>query len=612
MVLSPAQQAALDQVRAGSGASSLSPAQQAALDAAAEQRQWAEYDAKQARVKAQGEAEVQAIYDDMPAYQRGLLGANRGIRNMLGSAANLVGLEGEVEVPFAREGEWGTIDSTDKGLRQAREEKRDLGTAGAVGEFIGETAIAAPLGGVAGKGAQLAFKGAQAIPGLTRAAAFASKTAARPTVQAAGQGAVFGSLTADPDERLMGAGLGATLGGGLGLGGQALKKTFGSGLVKIRDEAKELMARGVKDIPLNLAAKEGFAQTVYHHVLRAVPGVGKHLRAQRDDALRGWQNIVNSRALPKEVQSRLDKATDMEHAYRIMDDFFRLEAYEPIKKYALNTASKDLKAAFSGVMGSLKEKSDRKALQGLIDKHLKRTSAVLGPSGKPLSTGGATVDDLLLLRQEASELKIRSPKLSEAIDDFIVKNLAPGKQVLNSKRELLEEFVPTTAAEKELVKYLKLREPYHAKSMISEAMVQESAANYQPRNLEGAIKKYYGTQKNRGQAPLQDLERLGREGLPEHYLNAPHPGFFQKAAVGAPAVAAAGWGTGAKQAAGFAAWPVSWALAQRGTQRSLAGQTKAQQKILANLLKKQNIKDYRTGGRYLRAGAENLVSGANE
>jgi len=610
MALSPAQQAALDQVRAGSGVSGLNPAQQAALDAVAEKRQWAEYDAEQARVKAEGEAEIQAIYDDAPAWQRGLLGVNRGIRNMLGSAANLVGLEGEVEVPFARKGEWGTIDSTDEGLRRAREEKRDLGTAGAVGEFIGETAITAPLGGVAGKGAQLAFKGAQAIPGLTRAAAFASKTAARPTVQAAGQGAVFGTLTADPDERLMGAATGAALGGGLGLGGQALKRTFGSGLVKIRDEAKELMARGVKDIPLNLAAKEGFAQTVYHHVLRAIPGVGKHLQAQRDDALRGWQNIVNSRALPKEVQGRLDKATDMEHAYRIMDDFFRREAYEPIKKYALNTASKDLKAAFSGVMGSLKKKSDRKALQNLMDKHLKRTSAILGPKGKPLSKGGATVDDLLLLRQEASELGIRSPKLSEAIDNFIVKNLAPGKQVLNSKGKLLDSFVPTTTAEKELVKYLGLREPYHAKSMISEAMVQESAANYQARNLERAIKKYYGKKKNRGQAPLQDLSKLGREALPKDYLNAPHPGFFQKAAVGAPAVSAAGWGTGAAQAAGLLFWPAARTLAAKGTQRGLAGQTKAQQKILANLLKNQGA--YRAGGLGLRAGAENLVSGANE
>lgn len=143
------------------------------------------------------------------------------------------------------------FDVSDEAIAEQKRIDQELSNtkAGMGGQFVGEMATLAPLGAVGG-GVKLAT-GATKLPTAMRVLA------------ATGEGALAGSLVADPNERLEGAGWGSLTGGILSLGGAGVSRVAKDGYAKMKPEARRLLNSVEKftgkksSVPMTLAADVG-------------------------------------------------------------------------------------------------------------------------------------------------------------------------------------------------------------------------------------------------------------------------------------------------------------------------------------------------------------------
>tara|TARA_R110000737_G_scaffold60697_1_gene87499 strand:- start:797 stop:2248 length:1452 start_codon:yes stop_codon:yes gene_type:complete len=153
-------------------------------------------------------------------FDKFMAGVGDGFMNIAQGAGNMVGL----------------VD--DETIMDRKELMAPLGdtTAGSIGQFAGEVATLAPLGFI-GKGAQVA-SGALKTKGMLPTAARILGGRAAPMIA---EGAVAGTIAANPNERLQGAALGAGTAGALKMATSAGGRIFNRGIAETTDSAKHLL-----------------------------------------------------------------------------------------------------------------------------------------------------------------------------------------------------------------------------------------------------------------------------------------------------------------------------------------------------------------------------------
>ena len=515
---------------------------------------------------AQGDARVAKAkrnsISKLPAYQKVMLGLNQSGREAIGQIGNLFGVQGTAKIPFSGGGDWGTVHfDTDSWHRdKQRFGNSGVGGWGLTGKIVGDMGLlAAPIA----KGSKLVAgaAGKLGMGGLAKSRLAASMA----------QGGAYGAYSFGPEKRGTGTTVGALTGGGMTVGGQALKRTFGKGLVKATEGARDFMQKTNTLVPINLAAKEGGlsggAKTVYQHVLRAMPGVAGKLNQQRDNALHAWQQLAIGRTLPLKVQQRLQGMGDARSAFKVVKKYFDDEAFETIKQYKINTSSKVIgKNPFGYAFKEMVTKSDKKRLKEFLDDRF---------YGKK----DLTVKDLFEMRRLADEkLGI---KLGPGVDRIIERNLTGQKNFAQMLLDPASKVKPKlgTKSERDLADYFMLKEPYANYKVVAKAMdaAKAEGGDFVPRGLARAVSGN-STQKAAGTARMQDVADDGLLGMDPTFLTAPRPGFFQQAAVTAPQVLSGAAGV---------TYPVGFGLTREATQRWLMGMTPHQQKLMAHLLKNQ-------------------------
>lgn len=190
---------------------------------------------------------------------RGLAGTGQGMENVVRHLGNLVGLESNADLARAK--------ALDAPLLNT--------TGGKIGNFIGTTAITAPLMMGAGEGA-------------LQAGGLLGRMAGTTLGKAAIEGAAQGLATSDPGQRLQGTLAGGALGAllpGIGKVGGKLVRGFSR-----TPEAQTLLDRGVDLTPglLNPAAQRNASE----EAAQSLPFVGASIARARNAALKGFQRTA--------------------------------------------------------------------------------------------------------------------------------------------------------------------------------------------------------------------------------------------------------------------------------------------------------------------------------
>jgi hypothetical protein len=205
--------------------------------------------------------EVRPVSEEMGTGARVLAGVGRGMENIGRQAGNIVGLQ------------------DDAGLQRLAETDADLlsTTGGKVGNFIGEVAATAPLGGLAAGGARAAGAG------LIRAGM--------------AEGAAQGALTAGPGNRLGGAATGAAFGAVLPGAARAVQRFARP--MKATAEASRLVNRGVNLTPGELNPTGKLAQ--WEQALQSSAVGGAKIQEARAGAMRDFQRAVAQSTGPENM-----------------------------------------------------------------------------------------------------------------------------------------------------------------------------------------------------------------------------------------------------------------------------------------------------------------------
>lgn len=201
------------------------------------------------------------------ALSRGLAGTGQGMMTILRHAGNLMG------------GVDGTSNADLK--RDARLDAPLLNTtAGKVGNFVGETAALAPVGG----GAEF---------GLGKLGAMGLRAAASPIMSGMAQGAAQGFLSADPGRRLAGTLTGGMTGGVLpGVGAGIGKLARG---ISRTAAAQTLLDEGVSLTPGQMNPR-GVLNRM-EQAAEALPVVGDLAQNSRENAMRQYTRAMVERSM---------------------------------------------------------------------------------------------------------------------------------------------------------------------------------------------------------------------------------------------------------------------------------------------------------------------------
>lgn len=242
---------------------------------------------------------------------------------------------------------------SDEELAEAKELDSDLmnTTAGQIGNFVGETVATLP----AGVGVGAAMKG---LRGAETASSALNKTRAALTGTPATmgvEGAVVGSIVADPEER----GAGALVGGGMSAGiGKVLKTgkdMFTNAWIPKSESAKTLEKTMSKvgqphNIPLSQSG-EGIGRDLYSNVVANMPLVGNKFKTQYDDSLQDFRVLLAEQAFPPKANYTPDPSKPMKETLEEMTELWNGvkdargdlikpglfdEALEPIKDVPIN------------------------------------------------------------------------------------------------------------------------------------------------------------------------------------------------------------------------------------------------------------------------------------
>jgi hypothetical protein len=195
---------------------------------------------------------------------------------------------------------------------------------GRFGNLVGEAAATAPLG--MGAGAALE----RFAPALARSV----------LAQGAGQGAIQGAATSDPDERLRNALFGALTGGGLGAAG---KVTRGAVYGAHRTPAAQtLLDQGVSLTPGQM--NPGGTMNLLEQSAESLPIVKPLIHGARDSAEQDWQRAVFERAaVPGTKITPSENPSEMlQQAYDSYDPLYAQAKDIPVKPAVMsgNTGTK--------------------------------------------------------------------------------------------------------------------------------------------------------------------------------------------------------------------------------------------------------------------------------
>lgn len=215
------------------------------------------------------------------AIDRTLAGAGQGMTNVVRHVGNLLGgIGGTTDADLARD------KATDAPLLNT--------TAGKVGNFLGTTAITAPLMLGAGEGA-------------LQAGGLLGRLAGTTLGKGAIEGAAQGFATADPGQRLQGTLTGGVLGGALpGIGKVGGK--FVRGFAR-SPEAQELLDRGV-DLTPGLLNPTG-QRNASEEAAQSLPFIGAAIARARGGALKGFQRTAIGEGAAPGAQISGNDANDM-------------------------------------------------------------------------------------------------------------------------------------------------------------------------------------------------------------------------------------------------------------------------------------------------------------
>lgn len=222
-------------------------------------------------------------------------GIGRGLSNVGRNAVNMLPYGDNID---------GFSDEDLAGKKELDSDLLDTG-AGQAGNFVGELAATAPLGGIGTLGA----KGAAAVgaKGLAKAA---GSTAGRVITE----GAATGALLADPGERLGGAATAGAFSAGAGGVGKVLKKVMTKPWVSKTAAATDLEGMTGKSIPLSQSAEPGVVKQIYEGIVANMPGSSQKLRGQYDHALQDFREYIVEEASPPGVDRVIGLGDNMQDA----------------------------------------------------------------------------------------------------------------------------------------------------------------------------------------------------------------------------------------------------------------------------------------------------------
>lgn len=448
--------------------------------------------------------------EGMGAGEKFLAGAGQGMTRVARSVANLVGVDNDREMANAEERDAPLLESG----------------AGAGGALTGEIAATLPAGGVAAGGRALA---ARALP---RAAAALKGTTTARVLSPAVEGAAVAAAVADPEDRGEMAAFGAGLGGAFGAAGKLIGSAVRgaqSNMFGLTDEAKELMARTGKFVPLSHALKPGLGKQFYEAFLANLPGVGGKIRQQYDDALEDLRRYAGEQAHPPRANLVISPKDDVRTVFGKLEDYWKT-AFDDIGKLKIRL--------FTGAGGRRAW-----AVPDEVTEALKRESN--GHFVPPPAGTEVTGEVLVNLRRAAQELvddigpdsvlKSGTRKELEGfigqIDDTFKQNLDPTGKGRGRSAEIFREYTEKL--------------PYYRtfQDLQSAGIKAASDAEFLPKQLAETAARRAGRSSLRGGAPdsLQEVGRLAKEVLP----NFPsRQGLFQTVAA---------LGLGGSMAGGFAA-----------------------------------------------------------
>ncbi len=263
-------------------------------------------------------------------------------------------------------------------------------TAGAIGNFIGETAAITPL--TLGVGAGLGAVG--------KAGSVAARYFGNPITRGMAEGAVQGSISAGPDNRLGGAAIGGAVGGVLPAAGMAIG-TAARGL-KRTPEAQMLLNRGVSLTPGQMNPT-GFVNQIEESI-QSVPLVGSAIRSARENAQGQFQRT----AIQEGSMAPLSNATNtisgqLDEAYKSFGPAYTPGKGFPVGAKIVNTGPDvTLDDAFA--------KLAKKPRAGLVPGERINESRVLRDQLNEVvqaarRKGGMTSDDLLSFRSTLRSAK---------------------------------------------------------------------------------------------------------------------------------------------------------------------------------------------------------------
>jgi hypothetical protein len=273
-------------------------------------------DATQETAKAADRTRVES----MGTGGRLLAGVGQGMTNIgmnLGDiAANVPGLGGLRPSPET----WQEFARASEPLKET--------TAGKVGAFAGETAATLPVGTAAGK--LLGTAGGQLLGRTAPVARFLT----RPLAQAMTQGAAEGAVLGGPDNRGVGALVGAAGGAGaVGLGAAA-RRAY-RGVAQPSAAARFLERQGVQDLTLGqMAPRSALGQL--EEAATSIPFLGAGVRAQREAGEAAVQSAALRMARAPGSSLGAGQGSIAGRLSAIYDDFER--AYDPIRNQAVRPA----------------------------------------------------------------------------------------------------------------------------------------------------------------------------------------------------------------------------------------------------------------------------------
>lgn len=474
-------------------------------------------------------------------FENFLAGVGRGVVNIGRNIANITGFKSDEEM------EQHKID--DAALMDTK--------AGMAGSLVGEITATLPAAGVAGT----VVKGASSLSKAARAPQILTKALASTPATMAVDGAIVGSLVADPNERGEGATEGALLSGSIGTAGKLFKKSLGKRWIPKSKEAMRTERMIGQDIPLSQSGK-GTGKLVYSGIVANMPGSARSIRNQHKRALENWREFVVEEALPP----------GSDRVFRVGDDTQKVLG-KLMQKW--DTAFDDLPFKELDMKLSM---SDTWRVPNFWDELKPRGAQSLNNvnemTGQQLLTLKRDITNVMgSLDQKDWRVLSELSKFSDEIDNVIRMNVNPtGK----ASGELAKSWN----------KYENLLDSYHKYQdvVVSASRSLDDASRFKPKTLLKATNERVGKKGIAGEGPFNDIAKNATEAMEEFPSR---EGIFQLAA-------ATGFGSGLMGIPGampatIAALGTSKVLSRPSTQKYLAGENPSVRRLYKTLHRKKKL-----------------------